>query len=102
MVAHVTVPLSPRQDHPPDRPRIQARAMDTSTPISTTAAVILAWQAQMCPVCRTEFAAGGLVQVGCMAHARRKFSEAVKGQGKNKRQGKAQQGLAWIQKLSFF
>ena len=44
-------------------------------------------------------AAGGLVQLGCMAHARRKFSEAVKGQGKNKRQGKAQQGLAWIQKL---
>jgi transposase len=33
------------------------------------------------------------------AHARRKFSEAVKGQGKNKRQGKAQQGLAWFQKL---
>ena len=31
------------------------------------------------------------------AHARRRFSEAVKGQGKNKRQGKAQQGLAWIQ-----
>jgi len=43
--------------------------------------------------------AGGLIHVGCMAHARRKFSEAVKGQGKNKRQGKAQQGLAWIQKL---
>ncbi len=44
-------------------------------------------------------AEGGLVQVGCMAHARRKFSEAVKGQGKNPRQGKAHQGLAWIQKL---
>ena len=44
-------------------------------------------------------AAGGLVQLGCMAHARRNFSDAVKGQGKNKRQGKAQQGLAWIQKL---
>lgn len=43
--------------------------------------------------------AGGLVHVGCMAHARRKFSEAVKGQGKYPRQGKAQQGLAWIQKL---
>jgi transposase len=34
-----------------------------------------------------------------MAHARRKFSDAVKGQGKDKRAGKAQQGLAWIQKL---
>jgi len=44
-------------------------------------------------------AEGGLIHVGCMAHARRKFSDAVKGQGKNKRQGKAQQGLAWIQKL---
>jgi hypothetical protein len=44
-------------------------------------------------------AEGSLIHVGCMAHARRKFSEAVKGQGKNPRQGKAQQGLAWIQKL---
>jgi transposase len=41
----------------------------------------------------------GLVHLGCMAHARRKFSDAVKGQGKNKASGKAQQGLAWIQKL---
>lgn len=44
-------------------------------------------------------AAGNLVHLGCMAHARRKFSEAVKGQGKNPRTGKAQQGLAWIQQL---
>jgi hypothetical protein len=44
-------------------------------------------------------AEGSLIHVGCMAHARRKFSEAAKGQGKNPRQGKAQQGLAWIQKL---
>jgi transposase len=44
-------------------------------------------------------AESSLIHLGCMAHARRKFSEAVKGQGKNKRQGKAQQGLAWIQKL---
>jgi transposase len=44
-------------------------------------------------------AEGGLVQLGCMAHARRKFSDAIKGQGKNKRAGKAHQGLAWIQKL---
>jgi transposase len=42
---------------------------------------------------------GGLVHVGCMAHARRKFSEAVKGQGRHPRPGKAQQGLAWIQTL---
>jgi hypothetical protein len=44
-------------------------------------------------------AAGELKQLGCMAHARRNFSDAVKGQGKNKRVGKAQQGLTWIQKL---
>jgi len=44
-------------------------------------------------------AAEGLTHLGCMAHARRKFSEAVKGQGKSKRAGKAQQGLAWIQQL---
>ncbi|MFZ8985164.1 MAG: IS66 family transposase [Steroidobacteraceae bacterium] len=44
-------------------------------------------------------AAGELKQLGCMAHARRNFSDAVKGQGKDKRVGKAQQGLAWIQKL---
>lgn len=43
----------------------------------------------------------GLTHVGCMAHARRKFSEAVKAQGKtkNKKRGKAHQGLALIQKL---
>jgi len=42
-------------------------------------------------------AANGLVHVGCMAHARRKFSEAVKAQGKKK--GKAHRGLILIQKL---
>jgi transposase len=41
----------------------------------------------------------GLIHLGCMAHARRKFSEAVKAQGKNKKAGKAQHGLALIQKL---
>ena len=41
----------------------------------------------------------GLVHLGCMAHARRKFSEAVKAQGKSKKAGKAQHGLALIQKL---
>lgn len=37
--------------------------------------------------------------VGCTANARRKFFEAHKAQGKNKRSGKAQTGLALIQKL---
>ncbi|MGB5729919.1 MAG: IS66 family transposase [Thiogranum sp.] len=36
---------------------------------------------------------------GCMAHARRKFSDAVKAQGKNKKKGKAHRGLSLIQKL---
>ena len=46
-------------------------------------------------------AANGLIHVGCMAHARRRFSDAVKaqGKGKNKPTGKAHQGLALIQKL---
>jgi len=34
-----------------------------------------------------------------MAHARRKFSDAVKAQGRNKKRGKAHRGLALIQKL---
>jgi hypothetical protein len=37
--------------------------------------------------------------VGCMAHARRKFFEANKVQGKKQRAGKAQKGLSLIQKL---
>jgi hypothetical protein len=44
-------------------------------------------------------AVNALTHVGCMAHARRKFSEAVKAQGKNKKRGKAHRGLALIQKL---
>ena len=44
-------------------------------------------------------AANGLIHAGCMAHARRKFSEAVKAQGKKKKKGKAYQGLVLIQKL---
>lgn len=40
-----------------------------------------------------------LVHIGCWAHARRKFSEAVKAQGKKPKAGKAQQGLSLIQKL---
>jgi transposase len=44
-------------------------------------------------------ATNGLKQLGCMAHARRRFDEAVKAQGKNKRGGKAWRGLSLIQKL---
>jgi len=51
-------------------------------------------------------AANGLAHIGCWAHARRKFHEAVKAQGKrasgkgpSTRTGKAQQGLALIQQL---
>lgn len=40
-----------------------------------------------------------LTHVGCFAHARRKFDEALKAQGKHPRPGLAHQGLAWIQKL---
>ena len=49
------------------------------------------------PVC----AKNGLTQVGCFAHARRKFDEALKAQGKNQRSkgGKASKGLIYIQKL---
>ena len=43
--------------------------------------------------------AGSLTHVGRMAHARRKFSEAIKAQGKHKKKGKAHQGLVLIQKL---
>ncbi len=41
----------------------------------------------------------GLTHVGCMAHARRKFSEAVKAQGKEKPGSHAYRGLALIRKL---
>ncbi len=44
-------------------------------------------------------AANDLTPVGCMAHARRKFADAVKAQGKNKQRGKAHRGLLLIQKL---
>jgi len=40
-----------------------------------------------------------LTHVGCMAHARRKFSEAVKAQDKKKPGGNAHVGLALIRKL---
>jgi len=44
-------------------------------------------------------AANGLIHLGCMAHARRRFSDAVKAQGKNRKRGKAHQGLLLIRKL---
>ena len=44
-------------------------------------------------------ASNNLMHVGCMAHARRRFSDAVKAQGKNKRRGKAHRGLTLMQKL---
>ena len=37
--------------------------------------------------------------VGCWAHARRQFDEAVKAQGKKGKAGKAMMGLSYIQKL---
>jgi len=40
-----------------------------------------------------------LTHLGCFAHARRKFTEAVKAQGKKKKTSKAHHGLALIQKL---
>ena len=44
-------------------------------------------------------AVNALTHVGCMAHARRKFDEAVKAQGKKQPVGKAHVGLALIRKL---
>jgi transposase len=44
-------------------------------------------------------AGNDLIHVGCMAHARRKFSDAVKAQGKSKKRGKAHRGLKLIGKL---
>jgi transposase len=44
-------------------------------------------------------AANGLTHVGCWAHARRRFSDAVKAQGKKRKRGKAHRGLSFIQKL---
>ncbi len=49
----------------------------------------------------------GIVHVGCWAHARRKFDEALRGQGKSRKKGakpsakasKARQGLSQIQTL---
>ena len=44
-------------------------------------------------------AANGLTRLGCMAHARRKFTDAIKAQGRNKKRGQADRGLALIRKL---
>jgi transposase len=43
--------------------------------------------------------ANGLTRLGCMAHARRKFTDAIKAQGKTKKRGEAHRGLALIRKL---
>ncbi len=43
--------------------------------------------------------ANGLTHLGCMAHARRKFTDALKAQGRNKKRGKAHRGLSLIRKL---
>ena len=40
-----------------------------------------------------------LTHIGCFAHARRKFDEAIKAQGQHPRRGLAHRGLALIQKL---
>jgi len=44
-------------------------------------------------------AANGLTRLGCMAHARRKFTDAIKAQGKSKKRGEAHRGLLLIKKL---
>ena len=41
----------------------------------------------------------GLTHQGCLAHARRKFDEAIKAQGKHRRPGLAEEGLKQIQQL---
>ena len=43
--------------------------------------------------------AQSLTHAGCLAHARRKFDEAIKAQGKHKKKGLAEEGLAQIQRL---
>ncbi|MFN2309626.1 MAG: IS66 family transposase, partial [Gammaproteobacteria bacterium] len=44
-------------------------------------------------------AANKLIHIGCFAHARRKFDEAIKAQGKHQRRGLAHRALGMIQKL---
>jgi len=44
-------------------------------------------------------AKNNLTQVGCFAHARRKFDEALKAQSPKTKAGKASKGLIYIQKL---
>ena len=43
--------------------------------------------------------AQGLTHAGCLAHARRRFDEAIKAQGKHKKKGLAEEGLQQIQRL---
>jgi transposase len=44
-------------------------------------------------------AVNALTHVGCMAHARRRFNDAVKAQGRNRKRGQAHRGLSLIRKL---
>jgi hypothetical protein len=44
-------------------------------------------------------AVNGLTHVGCMAHARRRFNDAVKAQGRIRKRGKAHRGLSLIRTL---
>ena len=43
--------------------------------------------------------AQGLIHAGCLAHARRRFDEVIKSQGKHRKKGLAEEALAQIQKL---
>ncbi len=41
----------------------------------------------------------GIRHIGCWAHARRKFMDVIKAQGKNRRKGRADKALSYIRKL---
>ncbi len=43
--------------------------------------------------------ANSLTRLGCWTHARRKFDDVIKAQGKNAKPGRAHQAIAWIKKL---
>ncbi|UEO00456.1 IS66 family transposase [Acidiferrobacter thiooxydans] len=43
--------------------------------------------------------AQGLIHAGCLAHARRRFDEVIKSQGKHRKKGLAEEALVQIQKL---
>jgi len=41
----------------------------------------------------------GILHIGCWAHARRKFMDVIKAQGKNRKSGSADKALSYIKKL---